>query len=193
MPRKPKVTATPIENEYPQEGLVIAQEQIEAKTDAEHMTDVLNEVKVEEEPVENAEPIEPVKMKAKRVSKPKATKTEPVPDVEVEVESSLDEVQATVTLPKVSEAKGASPLPEEPKQDVKVTCPDCGKPMSAKTLKYSHTPNCTAKKSTEPKTAVNAVTEDMIEDEVQKRMYTKRAERATRREAMVQNLIKNAF
>ena len=30
--------------------------------------------------------------------------------------------------------------------DTKVACPDCGKQMSAKTLKYSHGPNCSSKK-----------------------------------------------
>jgi hypothetical protein len=34
----------------------------------------------------------------------------------------------------------------ESKVDAKVACPDCGKQMSAKTLKYSHGPNCSAKK-----------------------------------------------
>ena len=34
----------------------------------------------------------------------------------------------------------------EPEVEHKVACPDCGKQVSAKTLKYSHGPNCVVKK-----------------------------------------------
>ncbi len=67
---------------------------------------------------------------------------------------------------------------EEVKVDAKVECPDCGKMMSQKTLRYSHGPNCVAKKQ---------------EKQVQRRLYGRREERATRREAMVAKLVQNAF
>jgi hypothetical protein len=68
--------------------------------------------------------------------------------------------------------------------------------MSAKTLKYSHAPNCTAKKQAEVANTTDDrydVTEAMIEQEVQKRLGNKRVERATRREEMVSKLIQDAF
>jgi uncharacterized Zn finger protein (UPF0148 family) len=91
---------------------------------------------------------------------------------------------------------------ERAKKDAKVSCPDCGKQMSAKTLKYSHVPNCTAKKQTvtPPEEARKSfrdergmVQEDMIEYEVQQRLTNRRAERAERRQEMVNKLMQNAF
>jgi uncharacterized Zn-finger protein len=109
-------------------------------------------------------------------------------------------------------------------EESKVKCPDCGKQMSAKTLKYSHVPNCVKKKEKQNKeteeiksmthVAKNLVQEiggpncadtlnafgmlsalnSMSDKDVHRMILQgKRAERATRREAMVQNLIKNAF
>ena len=108
------------------------------KTDAQEMTELVNEIKVDEEPAvtceveDNPNPVAKPKSRAKRAAKKPA-----------EVE------------PEVPEAKGASPLPvvepvEEPQQvekaeehddgnwtkvESKVACPDCGKQTSAKTLK----------------------------------------------------------
>ena len=73
--------------------------------------------------------------------------------------------------------------------------------MSAKTLKYSHVPNCPAKKQNDAQILPpvsharqrDSAFEDVIENEVQKRLQNKRTERAARREEMVQNLMKNAF
>ena len=110
------------------------------------------------------------------------------PQVEV-VSSSLNEVQVEVTIPEEKQP-GA-------KADAKVACPECGKQMSAKTLKYSHVPNCLAKKQSETNTFAPAShtthLEDAIETEVQKRLQNKRSERSIRREEMVQKLMKNAF
>ena len=102
------------------------------------MTDVINEVNVtetvlpieDEVPAIQAAPATP-KAKAKRVSKREPVLTEP----EVKVTSSLGEVQADVVLPK-----------QEPEVETKDACPDCGKQVSAKTLKYSHRPNCMSKR-----------------------------------------------
>ena len=121
---------------------------------------------------------------------------------------------------------------EELKMDTKVACPDCGKQMSAKTLKYSHGPNCSSKKQTQgvftqevadqrdeefAKTlrtarqvvheiggeheasaleafamfeSLNKVPEHVIEHHIRTRQ---RAERATRRETMMNKLMQNAF
>ena len=83
---------------------------------------------------------------------------------------------------------------EEVKVDAKVECPDCGKMMSQKTLRYSHGPNCVAKKD-KPQQEDNtqSVSDDWVEHEVQRRLCGRREERATRREAMVAKLIQSAF
>ena len=86
---------------------------------------------------------------------------------------------------------------EEPTIDDKVACSDCGKQMSAKTLKYSHGPNCSGKKQktnteyeNQPIIHREAITEHMIEHNIRTRA---RAERATRREAMMNKLMQTAF
>ena len=128
MPRKAKITAVPIDAQ-PDQTL----EQVdgwEPKTEAERMTDVINEVNVVESTLSNEDESsiqKAPKARAKRASKKEPDFIEP----EVEVTSSLDEVQAEVVMPK-----------QEPYVEPKVACPDCGKKMSAKTLKYSHGPNC---------------------------------------------------
>ena len=184
MLRKNKITAVPIEPtsaEEAQSGEVTS----DVKTDAEQMTDAIKEASVDEQPVATAEPAK-AKAKPKRVTVKKIVASEP----EVTTEANLNEVTAEVTLPKEAEAK----------TDAKVDCPDCGKKMSAKTLKYSHAPNCVAKKqktTDEPvnreESPVRNITEEMIEHEVQRRMKSRRSERAARREDMTSKSIQNAF
>ena len=220
MPRKAKITAVPIDVQ-PDQTLEQVDGQ-EPKTEAEKMTDVINEVNVIESTLSNEDESSIQKAptaRAKRVSKkepdfplvcdPSGKDTEP----EVEVTSSLDEVQAEVVMPK-----------QEPYVEPKVACPDCGKKMSAKTLKYSHGPNCVinkqkqsqedeeyAKRSHTAKqlaqevggesgaSALHAIRmldslNNFSNHDIKQHIQTRaRAERATRREAMVANLMKNAF
>ena len=126
MPRKAKVHAVPVEQgeESKPEGLVVAGD-VEVKTEAEQLTDVINEVKADAEEVVEpvVEPVAEPKAKPKAKAKAKA-KAEPPPEVTPE-----PVVEAAPAL--VEEAAKAS-------------CPDCGKQMSAKTLKYSH--KCTTAK-----------------------------------------------
>ena len=186
MPRKSKITAVPLDKPEQEEGLARAWDQeaeTDAKTDAEQMTEIIQEVKEVAEPA----PVEePVKEKAKKAT-PKAKAKAEEPPAEVKVEEPVAEVK--------EEAK------TEAKSEAKVACPDCGKQMSAKTLKYSHVPNCTAKKQknaeNEPEEG-NAdqnyhISAEIIENEVQRRLSCKRAERAARREEMVNRLMQNAF
>jgi hypothetical protein len=143
MGRKAKTTAVPIEQQV--ESIPSGDD--EAKTDAQRMTDIINEVNMpvntssdedqKEAPlIEDLVDVPVAKAKAKRASRVKPAVVVEVVEPEVEVTASLDEVEAVITLP----------LPEELKVDTTVVCPDCGKQMSAKTLKYSHGPNCSAKK-----------------------------------------------
>ena len=193
MPRKPRITAVPIEHE---EGIALAQGASEEKTDAEQMTEIINEVKEERSEPQEAvsDAVVEVKPKAKRASRAKP-KEEPV--VEVPREEPREE-------PK-----------EEQKNDDKVNCSDCGKQMSAKTLKYSHGPNCSSKKQKQVVSeigpldsggrgdheastleafdlidALNKVPDHVIEHHVRTRQ---RAERATRRETMMNKLMQTAF
>ena len=166
------------------------------------MSDVLNEVNVTdavlpievEVPVSQSAPAAP-KAKAKRVSKQEPVFTEP----EVEVTSSLDEVQAEVVLPVELLLREEYHETINPRE--KTSCPDCGKQVSAKTLKYSHGPNCAIKKQKQSQPTIisredgnhSLGAEVTKEQEYQSRMQNRRIERAARREEMVQKLMKNAF
>jgi len=182
MPRKAKLIAVPVEQK---EEEVASGGDDEVKTDAQEMTEIINEVKVEEpvsEPIADASVPEPkpkAKARAKREPK-KPVEVEPV----VEVSVSLDEVEADVRLPTASELK----------METKVPCPECGKQMSAKTLRYSHGPNCQAKKHKQNEEPIDhSVIEEVIENEVQKRLNNSRAQRALRRQETVEKLMQNAF
>ena len=136
MPRKPRITAVPVEQP---EGLMVANDLPEEKTDAEQMTEILQEVK-EEPKVAVSDAVVEVKPKATRASRAK-------PKEEPHEDEPKEEPILTLSLPEGSQTKGsASDQRDELKMDTNVACPDCGKQMSAKTLKYSHGPNCSSKK-----------------------------------------------
>jgi len=100
-------------------------------------------------------------------------------------------------------------VPKVKKENSKVECPDCGKRMSAKTLKYSHVPNCLFKKQADKEEALLKETslrspvdegkralilsDEVIEAEVQKRMSSARAERLNRRQKQLERLVANAL
>ncbi len=134
MPRKPGSTEVPVEQ--PEEGLAKVWGN-EAKPDAEQMTDIANGVKAPSDTTQKSANEVPAteapKAKAKRAPKKQPAVAEP----EVEVTDSLDEAQAVVSIP----------AEEEPKEVSKVVCPDWGKQMFAKTLRYNHGPNCVLPKS----------------------------------------------
>ena len=207
MPRKAKITAVPVEQVFThmvadqREQQGVSEDPVEQKTDAEQMTDIINEVNTtpqSDAPPSNAEeevaeeslpdggqtkgPKPKPKARAKRAPsrgpsvrlKHNVIEPEPEPEPEPEVQAEL-------------------PV-EEVKVDAKVECPDCGKMMSQKTLRYSHGPNCVAKKQkTMTEDNLQSASDDWVEHEVQRRLYGRREERATRREAMVAKLIQSAF
>ena len=192
MGRKAKIVAVSIDKEEE----VVPQVDEEVKTDAQLMTEIINEVNapeglclVQEEEVPVVEdqcetPVVVAKAKAKRVSKAKTIVT--TAPVEPEV------VEAEVVV-------AVEPVVVEPKVDAKVACPDCGKQMSAKTLKYSHGPNCSSKKqkqgdeeeSTKTDIVRNPLTEAILDNWKETRCT--RLARAVRRQEMVDRLIQNAF
>ena len=191
MPRKAKITAVPVEQVFTH----MVADQRELKTDAEQMTDIIKEVNTapqSDATLLNAEEevVEQPKARAKRSPsrgpsvrlKHKVIEPEPEPVLTLQVSDQREpEVQAELPV-------------EEVKVDAKVECPDCGKMMSQKTLRYSHGPNCVAKKQkTMTEDNTQSVSDDWVEHEVQRRLYGRREERATRREAMVAKLVQNAF
>ena len=189
-----KITAVPVD--HPEEGLArawgtspVGDE--EQQTEAQEMTEIINEVKEmpaeqADEPVDVDEPVvaEP-KAKPKRAPKQKPSITEVTP--------ALNEITVTVDIP--TEAKADATVSQ------KVSCPDCGKQMSAKTLKYSHVPNCPAKKQAnedmspggDVPVASSTVTDEMIEHEIEKRMANKRVERLNKRQKELEKLVAGAF
>ena len=131
------------------------------------------------------------KAKAKRAPSRSPSVREPkVVEPDVVDTPVLDDVEAKVTFPT-----------EEAQAEAKVECPDCGKLMSQKTLRYSHGPNCVSKKQKQAvfthtgadQREMQNVTHDMIEHEVQRRVYGRREELAASREAMVAKLVQNTF
>jgi hypothetical protein len=193
MPRKAKITAVPVEQE--QQG--VSEDPVEQKTDAEQKTDIINEVNTAPQsdvPQLNAE--EEVAEEPK--PKPKArAKRSPSRGPSVRLKHNVIDPEPVLTL-QVSdqrEPEVQAELPvEEAKVDAKVECPACGKMMSQKTLRYSHGPNCVAKKQkTMTEDNLQSASDDWVEHEVQRRLSGRREERATRREAMVAKLVQNAF
>ena len=191
MPRKAKIVAVPVDAATVVEPVEQAAQ--EDKTDAEEMTNVINELKTDDQPVaqEVAEPVaeptaEPKPKRAPRGRAPSRKKvTEPEPEV-VAVEPTVEETTVEVKVPDEKPAVVKD----------KVACPDCGKEMSAKTLKFSHAPNCTVKKKQSDEQPA-AVSEELIEELVQKRWdnvsNNLRRERLARKQAMVEKLIAGAF
>jgi hypothetical protein len=187
MQRKAKIVAVPIDAPVaetvvePVQGFTPeVQNQGEDKTDAEEMTNVMNELKTDDQPVaqEVAEPVAEPKAKPKRAPRAKKEKvSEPVQAEVVAVEPSLEATTVEVTVP---EEKPAAAVVKD-----KVACPDCGKQMSAKTLKYSHAPNCTAKQ-------INAK-EELLENLIEQRLTSVRKERLARKQALMEKLVSNAF
>ena len=171
------------------------------------MTNVINEIKTDDQSVD--EPVaqevveslpegsqtkgpvaEPKPKRAPRARAPSRKKVKELDAEVVAVEPTLTETSVVVAVPE-----------EKPTAVVKdkVACPDCGKEMSAKTLKYSHAPNCVVKEqqSDEQPAAAPVVSEQIIEELVQQRWdnVTKnlRQERLTRKQAMMHELISGAF
>ena len=158
MPRNPRITAVPVEAPV-EEGLAKAWGDDEVRTDAQEMTELVNQIKVDEEPALSCE------VESTPVAKPKArAKRAPKKPVEVEpVDEPMEEPQQVEQAEEPDEGNWT-------KVERNVACPDCGKQMSAKTLKYSHGPNCAAKQQKQsPREISPSVIEEVIENEVQKR------------------------
>ena len=142
MQRKPTSTAVPIEAPV-EEGLAKAWGNDEVGSDALEMTELVNEIRVDEEP---AVPCE-VESAPTPVTEPTANaKRAPQKPVKVEPVVQPEPVKAPQQVERAEEPDDGNWT----KIESAVACPDCGKQMSAKTLKCSHGPNCTEKTQTQP-------------------------------------------
>lgn len=163
MPRKLKVENL---NEMPEpEGMTAVREEIQT----ESAPVVAEESAADEAPVAKPK----AKGRAKKVVA--EVKEEPVAEVK-------EEAVAEVKEEPVAEVKEEAVVE-------KVACPDCGKKVSAKTLKYSHKANCKALKQEQHHHSGICYQEDDHESRLQK---LKRERRALK-EARISQLAAQAF
>lgn len=153
MPRKLKVENL---SELPEsEDMQVAAEAApEVAPTEEVISPVVEAVPEPVDEVPNAKP------KAKSKAKAKAA---PVEDVKPEPVEPVEDVKPEPVVAEIEHA------PAKKKED-KVTCPDCGRLVSAKTLKYTHKANCKSLKPKHPEEAHSAVCyqkEDKVEQPAQ--------------------------
>ena len=161
--------------------------------------DVVEETLVAKEEVVGEEEVKP-KAKAK-ATRAKKVKEEVV--VEAPVPPPPPPVGEEVKLPKAKRVtkkkkeeeteveEEPSVVEEEVKQPSKAQCPDCGKMVSSKTLKYSHKANCKANKVKEP-SPVKKEHSGLVYDSGVKQPCA-RALRVQQREQRIAQLAMNAF
>ena len=155
-----------------------ASESSPSHPEAQGMNEILSEMK-DEVPAEMKDevPAEPVVPKPKR--KPR-TKKDVMTPVEEKVAEPVEE--------KVAESV------EGTKQE-KVPCPDCGKMVSAKTLKYTHKNTCKSKQHVHSGVCYDKYdpSADMVEEEISKRLSCARQMRTSRRSEKIAKLAAAAF
>lgn len=111
-----------------------------------------------DEPVQTPNEEQLNKPKPKR--KPRAKKQdEPTQQPEINVVNTLDESVAEVVLPDMNTTQSKDKVIE------KVKCPDCGKMVSEKTFKYTHTYNCKSKKEATKEQEVEVKEQDESKEE----------------------------
>ena len=130
----------------------------EAPTESHGMDQVINDIQagsnntnLEESTVEVSVPEPKAKAKAKAKREPKKT--------------SLDyEILAPPAPTPTPTSEPAQEVKAGPVADAKETCPDCGKSVSAKTLKYSHKANCKAVKPKVVQSSTDSLYSGMLDD-----------------------------
>jgi hypothetical protein len=178
----------------------------------EQPTNEADEMSKMKEEAENNEtepptPIEP-KAKPKRKSQPKQTATEEIKEEKVE----------EVVIPPTPKEEVEVKPPEGTEKKVKtvelVSCPDCKKEMSKKTLRYSHEKNCTGKpvvreeipvkrrapvkakppaetEAPKAKEAYISIPEEIIQQELNKRVKEQREARLRAKDDKIKKLAMN--
>ena len=166
-------------------------EQEEPKTEAQEMTEVINQINTEPEVVAEAKP----KKKTSR-SKPEA-KAQAVTDIQASSSSSTE-------LPP-EQHEPAQPPADAPSSMLHpgaavrsaVVCEFCGKSMTAKSFKYSHVFTCKSKPKEEPKTDSALVAEvnkreELLYQAMCNRMASAREAKARHKEERMNKLFANA-
>ena len=186
MPKKSRISAVPVD--APNTDAPIDQE--EPKTEAQEMSEVINQINSEPEVVAEAKP----KKKTSR-SKPKAEATN---DTQESSSSSAelppeqhDPVQPPADAPSSMLHPGAAVRSA-------VVCEFCGKSMTAKSFKYSHVFTCKSKPKEEPKSDSALVAEvnkreELLYQAMCNRMANAREAKARHKEERMNKLLVNAF
>jgi hypothetical protein len=185
----------------------------------------------EEEPVANPQAQSQAEPKARKPRQPRQPK-EPKPPKEQKLvreprvkkvkdppqsESDSIDTEEMVEVIKNHRAKKKQPAPEPPQEptspppappatkEEKINCPDCGKVMSAKSLKYAHAKNCRAKppaNQQQPRAdfMLNAIEADkkrqiadIEEHPISVLLAAERAVRMGQRRQRIETLLSNAF
>ena len=113
------------------------------------------------------------------------------------VDDAIEDKPKKVRAKKVKEVEPEpEPMKEEekPKKDDKVVCPDCGRKVSAKTLKYTHKNNCKAfKEQQQPQQQLPHSAVVYQEDTLEEKMQRRREQRLQQKDERIQSLIAEAF
>ena len=206
-------------NEHPKESEPIDT----SKTEAEELTMIQDEIKAE--PIKTPKKKKPTKAVEQATTEPvaEAPKRKPTQNVVEKVPTvvkveRVEEPAAEEST--VEEAVLEDPVIEPPKPEPEVTpevkdnkkvrvtelhkCPDCGKEMTKKSLRYSHAQNCTAKKTQveQPKvkqtlvkihtpnqtTKEYVIPEEVIQQEILKRADNIKVARIQRKQENIKKL-----
>lgn len=141
-------------------------------TEAEGMAQVMEEMKVSE-PVPPDEP----RPKAMPKRKPRAKKA-PEPVVESAESDHIEMMPEPEVMPEPVKPPTPPPTPPpspkaEKVKSEKVQCPDCGRMVSSKTLKYTHKNNCKAlKQAPKEEPSAPAPVEQAVAPEPVKEVFT---------------------
>ena len=144
---------------------------------------------MDEKPVEPAKPVEPVMKEKKPRAKSEAKPVKP---------KKQEQVVEPVVEPIVEESKPKAK--STTKQEI-MECKDCGKKLTAKTLKYNHVYNCPAKKQQQqpqkqeqehPPAQPEQPPQQLVSS-VSDRLQKLKQERAFRNHEKVKHLIAQAF
>jgi hypothetical protein len=180
----------------------------QAPNEAEQMSKMKEEV--ENEPPATEQPAEPTPTEPAPIEEPKAKSKRKPPSKpkENKQEEINEEVREEIIAPQ---------LPPKEETEVKqsdkkiktvelVSCPDCKKEMSKKTLRYSHEKNCTGKpivreeipvkrrplvKESKPKEVIEqyiSIPEEIIQQELNKRVKEQKESRVRAKEEKIKKL-----
>lgn len=161
-----------------------AAEPVPSHPEADGMNEVLTEMQADPAPTEEPQLKEDVVVPVGEELKPK-----PKRKPRTKKEAVQETLPPPPPEPVTEEPPEAKPPAASPKE--KVSCPDCGKMVSAKTLKYTHKITCKSKQHTHGGVCYQK-DEPIEEDEIQ-RVSCARQMKASRRAEKMAKLAAAAF